>query len=272
MVNQPIKDETFRQLRDFIYEKAGIFIPDSKRYLIETRLSRRIEENKLKSYEDYLYLLKYSSNEAEYYKLFDAITTNETFFFREPHHFEALTGQVIPAILSRNPSKIRVWSAASSTGEEAYTIAMLLNEINGAKSVKTEIFGSDISNSVLEAAKRGVYSSYAVKNIPDKYFRHFKNSNGAYQLDAAIKAMVKFTNINLIDEKQMRIMKNCDIIFCRNVLIYFDEKAKKKVISLLYDALNPGGYLFIGSSESLHTLTRAYNPVIYNKTVVYQRI
>lgn len=272
MNNFDLRDDTFRQLSQFIYEKSGIHIPESKKYLIENRLTRVIQESRLNGFEDYLYLVKYSSNGNELARLYDAITTNETYFFREPHHFDALTGEVIPRILKERNRGVIIWSCACSTGEEPYTVAMLLRE--KMPNVRAEITGSDISPTVLEAAKRGLYNSYSVRSAPEAYLRKYfkKRGEDSYELDTAIRAHVRFRNFNLMEKGRSALSTAADIIFCRNVLIYFDEKSKQKAVSRLYDSLRPGGYLFMGSSESLHNVTRAFRPVSINRTVVYQRV
>ncbi|MBN2654458.1 MAG: protein-glutamate O-methyltransferase CheR [Nitrospirae bacterium] len=273
----PLTEEVFRQLRDFIYEKSGIFIPDNKKYFLENRLGRRVQEKNLKTYDDYLYILKYGNDKPELTKLFDMVTTNETFFFREPLQFELLTGELLKRVLDENSKSsrkdIKVWSAASSTGEEAYTIAMLLNESPGMKGYTTDIYATDICESVLLSAKNGVYGSYAVRNVPEQYLKkYFTNTDQQFHLSAQIKKMVKFSKINLFDEKEVKTIRGMDIVFCRNVLIYFDDRAKQKVVSHLYDALRPGGYLVIGISESLHSITRAFRPVVINKVIIYQKV
>ncbi len=268
---KPLQDATFRQLRDFIYEKSGIFISDSKKYLLENRLPKRLQERNLASYEDYLYLLLYGNSSDELSKLFDVVTTNETFFFRETQQLEIFTDHLAPAILKTSGGTLSVWSAACSTGEELYTLSMLLIE-KGLGS-KKEMLGSDISEEVLASARRAVYNSYSVRNVPLQYLRkYFKPAGQNQELLPIVKNTVRFVNINLLDEKSMRSVTGKDVIFCRNVLIYFDEKAKRKAVSLLYDSLKPGGYLIIGMSESLHSVTRAFKPVIINKTVVYQKV
>jgi chemotaxis protein methyltransferase CheR len=270
-MNPALQDSTFRQLRDFIYEKSGIFIPETKKYLLEHRLSKRIQEKNLNGFEDYLYLLRYGDNDSELSRLYDSITTNETFFFREPQQFEVLVDYVIPEITKRNGTRgIRLWSAACSTGEEPYTITMLFMERKPG--IKVDVVASDISNGVLESAKKGVYGSYSVRNVPEPYIRKYFTLKGhSYELESSVKNSVKFMNINFLDEKKMKTMCNFDVIFCRNVLIYFDEQAKQKVVSFLYHSLRPGGFLFISLSESLHNITRAFKPVIMNKVVMYQR-
>lgn len=272
-----IPDDTFKQLRDFIYEKTGIYVPDNKKYFLENRLSRIVKEKNFKNYEDYLYFLKYSANKTDIAKLYDVITTNETFFFREPQQFEVFSNNLIPQILKENAQTgrkdIRIWSAACSTGEEPYTIAMILLEKPELVAIKKEIIASDISESVLMSAKRGLYGSYSTRNIPPQYMaKYFKEAGGVYAISEMVKSMVKFMNINLIEEREVKQLKNIDVVFCRNVLIYFDDKAKKKAVSLIYDVLRPKGYLFVGTSESLHNVTRAFRPVVINKVVVYQKV
>lgn len=272
-----LAEEVFRQLRDFIYEKSGIFIPDNKKYFLENRLGRRIQEKNLKTYDDYLYILKYGNDKPESNKLFDLVTTNETFFFREPLQFDLLAGELLKRVKDENSKAarrdIKIWSAASSTGEEAYTVAMLFNESPDIKPFTLDIYATDISESVLASAKNAVYGSYAVRNVPELYMKkYFTNSNQQFQLSPAIKKMVKFSKVNLFDEKEVKALRGMDVVFCRNVLIYFDDKAKQKVVSHLYDALRPGGYLIIGTSESLHSITRAFRPVVINKVIIYQKV
>ncbi|WP_353686558.1 protein-glutamate O-methyltransferase CheR [Thermodesulfovibrio sp. 3462-1] len=272
-----INDEVFKQLRDFIYEKTGIYVPDNKKYFLENRLSRILKEKNLRNFEDYLYFLKYSANKHDIGRLFDAVTTNETFFFREPQQFEVFSNDLIPQIIKENGQMgrkdIKIWSAACSTGEEPYTIAMILLEKPELVSIRKEIYASDISESVLMSARRGMYGSYSVRNVPPQYMaKYFKDSGGIYVLSETVKSMVKFMNINLIEEKEVKQLKGMDVVFCRNVLIYFDDKAKKKAVSLIYDVLRPKGYLFVGTSESLHNITRAFRPVVINKVVVYQKV
>jgi chemotaxis protein methyltransferase CheR len=272
-----LSDETFKQLRDFIYEKSGIFIPDNKKYFLENRLGRRVQEKNLKGYEDYLYILKYGSDKNEINIMFNLVTTNETFFFREPQQFDVFAGELFNRIIAENTKAgrkdIKIWSAACSTGEEPYTVAMILMEKLEASTIRKEIYASDISESVLSSAKSGVYGSYATRNVPHVYInKYFTNTNQQYLISPAVKSMVRFMKVNLIDEKDVRTIKGIDTIFCRNVLIYFDDKAKQKAVANLYDALRPNGYLFVGTSESLHNVTRAFKPVVINKVIVYQKV
>ncbi len=267
-----LKDDTFRQITDFIYEHSGIYLPAAKKYLVENRLQKVLEENNYKGFEEFLYAVKFSPGGKESTRLFDAITTNETYFFREPMQFDVFIDHIVPRVLEDKKSigDVKVWSAASSTGEEPFTVSMIMRERR--PNVRADISGSDISTKVLDSARTGVFSSYSIRNVPEAYMKkYFMQRGQEYLLSASVKASVKFKNINLIDRRQMSEMRNVDVIFCRNVLIYFDEKAKQKVVSGLYDALRPGGFLIIGSSESLHNVTRAFKPVTINKVVVYHK-
>jgi chemotaxis protein methyltransferase CheR len=270
-------DDVFKQLRDFIYEKSGIFVPDNKKYFLENRLGRRVQDKQLKGFEDYLYIIKFGADKNELVALFNMVTTNETFFFREPQQFDVFSGELFNRIKAENTKSgrkdIKIWSAASSTGEEAYTLAMILTENPELKVLRPDISASDISESVLASARAGVYGSYAVRNVPENYMKKYFNvSNQQFVLSPAVRSMVRFMRINLVEDRDMKAFKGIDVIFCRNVLIYFDEKAKQKAVSLMYDALRPGGYLFVGTSESLHNITRALRPVVINKVIVYQKV
>jgi chemotaxis protein methyltransferase CheR len=187
----PLSDGTFKALRDYIYEKTGIYVPDSKKYFLENRLARRITENKLLSYDDYLPFLR-AKGDAELKILYCVITTNETYFFREPQQFDVFTKHILPRILDRKKNKeIRVWSAACSSGEEPYTVAAILKETMPA--VRADIIGSDISDGVLESARRGAYSSYAVRIVPPYYQqKYFRNSGEIYEFDESLRKTVGF--------------------------------------------------------------------------------
>jgi len=274
MLNMTLAEATFKDIRDYIYDNSGIYIADSKKYLIENRLSRVIQEKNLQSYEDYLRLIKFSSNGNELSRLFDAMTTNETYFFREPQQLTVFAEEILSKVLElkKGLKKIKIWSAACSSGEEPYTLSMMLLEKRILPD-KYEIYASDLSEGVLASAKRAVYNSYSVRNIPEPYMmKYFSNSGQSYTLNDSVKNTVKFLKVNLIDNKNTASLRGMDIIFCRNVLIYFDTKSKQKVVSNLYDSLNPGGYLFIGQSESLHNVTRALRPSVINKVIMYQKV
>ncbi|MCL4546725.1 MAG: protein-glutamate O-methyltransferase CheR [Deltaproteobacteria bacterium] len=281
--NIDFSDETFCKIRDLIYQLTGIFYNEQKKYLIETRLSKRLADLNLKNYEDYFYLLKYSAKQSDEIKeLFNSITTNETSFFRDIPQLKVFEDNVLKEILekikikeqSANYSKkIRIWSAGCSTGEEPFTLAIIimehLNEIPAGFSF--EIIGSDISENVLSSARKGIYNSYTLRNTDSKLIEKYfdKIDNEQFQVKSNIKNMVSFYNINLIHSDSIKKLGNFDIIFCRNVIIYFNNDSKKVVISNLYDALKNSGYLFLGHSESLHFISSSFKLVGFGKTPLY---
>ncbi len=273
-----LSDATFRDLRDVVYSLCGIYYTESKKYLLEGRIAKRITARGLNSFEDYLSLLKSPQSRHEINQLFEAITINETYFFRAEQQFEAFEKIIIPEIIkfksqSGNPI-IRIWSAASSTGEEAYTLAMILLEKVKPlfPNVQFQILGSDINNAVLETARKGIYKEYSVRNVPPNYLnKYFTKQGNTYLLSEEVKKIVKFMNLNLYDSVQMRSIINCDVIFCCNVLIYFDIPSKQQVVSYLYDSLNKGGYLFIGYSESLHGISKAFKLVHLPRAMAYKK-
>lgn len=269
--------EIFNAYRSLIYKLCGIYFTDSKKYLLEGRIVRRLTSHKMNSFEEYLRFVDSPNGRAELNELLEAITINETYFFRAPQQFDALEKTIIPELIASKSSKnptIRIWVAASSTGEEAYTIAMIVQEKLKIKypGVNFHILASDIDRTVIEQAKKGIYKEYAVRNIPkDQLIKYFKFDGTNYILSDQIKKMVNFTNINLYESKQMRMMRDIDVIFCCNVLIYFDTASKQQVISYLFDALNKGGYLFIGYSESLHGVSKAFKLIHLLKAMVYKK-
>lgn len=276
--NQKLSNETFAQLRDLIYSKTGILFAVNKLYLLENRLKWRLEDCGCANYDEYLYLLKYDPRRTqEYQNLFNSVTTNETFFFRDAIQTNAFYEDVLPTVVMENEKagrrELKVWSAASSTGEEAYTLAMqMMHRGIKAKGWKIEVAASDIDTNVLATAQLARYGPYAIKHVPPDYMsKYFSNSGDVYQVQPDVMSLVNFRGVNLIDSAAMRGMRNFDVIFCRNVLIYFDQEAKKKVIESLYNSLRPGGYLFIGYSESLHNISRAFKLKHFNKALVYQK-
>ena len=271
--------EEFITLRDFVYEKSGIFFAENKAYLLESRLTNRLGELGLSSFEDYYYCLKYGSDKAknEITNLFDVVTTNETSFFRNPPQLDAFKILIQKNYLNGTSSiaaPIRIWSAACSTGEEAYTLAIIMEELmqTTKQNIPYMIYATDISQKVLESAKRAVFSQYSIRNTDESFKKkYFTEENNMFKLKENVKKNVKIDFMNLMDENTYRSYKQMDIIFCRNVLIYFDEKVKKKVIENLYESLKPKGFLTIGHAESLHNISRAFKPLVFPGTIAYQK-
>lgn len=270
--------ETFCLLRNIIYARSGIAFADAKKYLLETRLTRRLEEKNLKTFEDYYYFLTYDhGKETEFRHLLNSVVTNETSFFRDPVQLDVFRKGVIPRLveekLTAGAKTIRIWSAACSTGEEPYTLAMMLMEDGFLqKGFSLEILGTDISDVVLKTAQGAKYDRYSLRNTPEVFLRKYFVPNGdGFTVNGKVQEAVKYRNVNLFEASETKGVRNMDIVFCRNCLIYFDEASKKKVCSHLYDSLVKGGYLLVGFSESLHNITRLFKPVSIERSVVYRK-
>lgn len=274
-----ISNEEFTQLRDFIYQQCGIFIAENRKYLVENRLSNRIKDLNLKSYNEYYNFLRFDANRrAELSKLFEVVTTNETSFYRNPPQLQVFQNIVLKSVLDdcrkQGRKKLRIWSAGCSTGEEPYTLAMILHEV-----LRQEIAGwdikitaNDLSEAVLAAARRGVYSEYALRTTPkDMVSRYFIPESGNYRVDSKLRQIISFGQINLSDKTQLIRVEKSQIVFCRNVIIYFDDEMKRKVINAFYDNLVPNGVLLIGHSESLHNISRAFKPEHHTGAIVYRK-
>jgi chemotaxis protein methyltransferase CheR len=278
--NKPkLGKEAFDQLRTLIYSKCGISFSDAKKYLLESRLAKRIEARGLKTFDDYIYFLNYDAQkESEIVFLVNTIVTNETSFFRDPVQLKGFDEGVIPKLVEEkkkvNNKRMKIWSAASSTGEEPYTLAIMLLELGlGTDGWSIEVTGSDISDNVLRSAKAATYEQYSIRNAtPQQLTKYFVQKEKMYVVAPDVQRLVKYKKINLMNSFETRLVKDNDVIFCRNVLIYFDDASKKKAVANLYDSLAKGGFLFIGFSESLHDITRLFKPVRFCGTMVYQKI
>ncbi len=269
-------EEEFKLLSDLIYSYCGLTFTGSQKILFNKRVKTRVEKIRLSSFKEYYQFLKFDiKKEQEIKELVDILTVNETFFFRETAQFDILFDQILPEIEQVNKSKtVKIWSAACSTGAEPYTLAILLNEKNYYKNGwNIEIVGTDISMSALDEAKKAQYSEAAFRSttpdIKNKYFT--KTSDGLFQLDAGIISKVSFKYLNLLNDSQMKMYRNINIIFCRNVLIYFDNDAKQKVVENFYSSLTNNGYLLIGQSESLFKITKLYKLVPTAKVLLYKK-
>jgi len=275
-----LSDKDFEFFRDFIYNHCGMYFHSSKKYFLESRLSRRLEATNAPSLIAYMGMLKDTRTKSdEMLKLLDEITTNETCFFRNPPQLKALENVFLPEVVATKGKigfrKLRIWSAGSSSGEEAYTMAMLLLEKRTSilKDWIIEIVGTDISETILAQARDGVYTAYSVRNTPDfykkKYFR--EEAGGRFVLSPDVKKLVTFSHLNLYEDAKMVFMKSFDFIFCANVLIYFDLASKTKVVQHYYNNLQPYGYFFVGQSESLHGVNDKFKTVHFPGGFAYKK-
>ena len=267
--------ERFRLIRDMINKRCGIFFSDDNRYLVESRLGERLVHYGLDSFDDYHHFLLYHSDgQSELESAVDLLTTNETYFFREDYQLRTFNNDILPELRERLGSRKRllIWSAGCSSGEEAYTIAMMLKESNLFPDWELRIFGSDISRRVLTRARRGVYGAASFRTTPPELKKkYFTEVEDGFKINDDVRALCHFGHLNLVDEDRLFFVGHADVIFCRNVLIYFDRRSKIKTIQLLYDRLSPGGYLLLGHTESLLNLSTSFELVHLSEDMVYRR-
>jgi len=273
---QSISDREFTLFQELIYKEAGIYLSTAKKSLLVGRLTRRLRELGLHSFKTYYD--RVIALEEEQIRLLDAISTNETHFFREPRQFDFLEQQLFPAWVREAESGlrskvIRVWSAGCSTEEEPYSLAMtLLFHFPTASGWKIEILATDLSTRVLERARKAIWPIERAKEIPERYLKAFmlkgsRSQEGKMKAGPEIRSMIRFERLNL-NKEVYPFQKPFDLLFCRNVLIYFDTESKRRVIDRLLQVLSPTGYLFIGHAESLTGLgdrVRSILPTVYVK-------
>lgn len=269
-----LSDAAFNNFRALIFEKTGIHMRDGKQILISNRLRRRLSALGLGSYEEYYDLLVSGRARDELHNFIDAVSTNETYFFREANHFSALQSMVLPEILKRR-KRISAWSAGCSTGEEPYTLRIVIDEFlekaGGSGKGEATIIGTDISTSVIRKARDGIYNGRALRFVPQAMLERYfvPASGGLRQVSDTLRAGVSFRVHNLL--KDPLPGDPFDIIFCRNVMIYFDKATQTKLVDEVFaHALRPDGYLFIGHSESLSGFSREFRYAASLKAPIYR--
>ena len=274
----PMSDEEFRLLRDFVYQYCGLNFTEDSRYLLVKRLGKRVQHNQLKTFKDYYYFLRYNQQrDQEMNEVVDALTTNETYFFREDFQLKSFTTEIIPEICRRKerngePKRLRIWSAGCSTGEEPYTIAILLLENRALRDWQIEIVGTDISQRVLQIARKSVYGTISFRSTPAEFKeRYFTPVEDRFRINDQVKNLVTISHLNLFDTQRVSLLGKMDVIFCRNVIIYFDLPAKKRVIETFYQRLLPEGFLLLGHSESLMSISNSFSLRHFVHDMVYQR-
>jgi chemotaxis protein methyltransferase CheR len=272
-----MSEEEFRLIRDLIYDHCGLYFDADSKYLLEKRLSGRLAVHQLPGFREYYHFLKYSrGREQELSDTMDILTTNETYFFREEFQLKAFANEILPELRSekekRGDRTLRIWSAGCSTGEEPYTIAMLIIEAACFHGWKVEIIGTDISHRVLQRARKGVYGTSSFRTTEEgRIRRFFQEQDGLYRISDEVRGLVTISHLNLLDENRMILLGKMDLIFCRNVIIYFDQFAKKRVVESFYRSLREGGYLLLGHAESLLNTTTAFALKHLKTDMVYQK-
>jgi chemotaxis protein methyltransferase CheR len=269
--------EVFRLLRSVIYDYCGIHFEEDSAFLIQRRLQPRVEALSLADFGDYYRYLRSCNVEqrrAELEEIVERVTTNETYFFRESYQLDAFRLEILPELRAaqRRGPRLTVWSAGCASGEEAYTIAIQILESGLFFDWDARVFGSDISRRVIATARKGIYGRASFRATDDRLQRrYFREHEGKHTVRDDVRQLVSFGQINLIDEPMMALVGEVDVIFCRNVLIYFDQESRKRVIDILYRKLARGGYLLLGHSESLLNLTTAFELVHLKNDMVYRK-
>jgi chemotaxis protein methyltransferase CheR len=259
-------------LRDSIRERFGIYYDDTKQFLLQSRLQTRLLKRSCDSFAGYQKFLSSALlREEEWDELASVLTNNETYFFRERAQLDVLAGDVVDESLRLN-GRLRVWSSACSTGEEPYTLSMMLLDGKRIQPAQVTLRASDLSPRALDRARTGFYRELSFRATPpemvQKYFRPFEQG---FFVNDEVKKMVDFFRINLLDSSAVAATGTFDAIFCRNVLIYFDKPTQKRVVEAFAKALRPGGFLFLGHAESIMRVTDLYEPVITQKAIYYRR-
>ena len=274
-----VTTDDIKAISKYILDISGINLDESKAYLIETRLGGLIKEYECSSYKELRSKAETDSNKTIENKIIDAISTNETLFFRDREPFEVLQHKILPDLIDRRTEKasgllpipIRIWSAACSTGQEAYSIAIVLKELlPDLKKYNVKLFGTDISDSAIAQASYGTYNKFEIERglSKGKLEKYFIPNGGNWKISDEIRAMVSFNKGNIL--KPFVGVEKLDIIFCRNVAIYFDLEERKKLFENIASVLEPDGFLIVGSTESLTGICPIFEPKRYLRTIYYQ--
>jgi chemotaxis protein methyltransferase CheR len=270
-----ITPDEVQRFCEFLYRRTGMSFTEGKRYFIDHRLEDRIAATGSSSFQAYFSLLR-ADADHEIEHLINSFTVNETYFYREDHQLRCMTSSLLGSIARRKSpgSTVRIWSIPCSTGEESYSIALwLMENWPEVDTYNVEIVGSDIDTRALRAAAEGIYGDRALMRLSrDLVGRYFKpTSDGNYQIDEGLRNSIEFTRVNLIDTKDTSRYRDFDLIFCRNVLIYFDDASRRLAAENLYDCLRPGGYICLGHSESMSRISPLFSVCRFPDAIVYQR-
>lgn len=274
MTDNSISSRDYDSFRTFLEEACGIVLGDNKHYLVSSRLGRLMREFELKSVGELIERMKREPRSGLRERIVDAMTTNETFWFRDNHPYDLLKNYVYPELAKKRPTQIKIWSAACSSGQEPYSISMITQEYMatrpGGLPNNVQVVGTDISPTMLDTCRAAVYDSLALSRglSPDRKARFFKQVDNGWQVSDEIRARVRFAEINLMNSYAS--LGKFDVIFCRNVLIYFSAELKIDIIKRLSQSLNPGGYLFLGSTETLASYSDDFETVRHGGGTVYR--
>lgn len=270
-----ITDEDFQKFREYFYRKTGIQFEPSKRYFVDKRLIERMAATDNTLFRSYFTMLRFQASGLELQELTNCMTVNETYFFREEYQFKCLVNSILPELAARkkDDGPLRIWVLPSSSGEEPYSIAIyLLERWADIHSFDVEIISSDIDTKILGQAQRGLYSDRSVAHLPkDLLQKYFRTQSDGHQICDDLRGAVEFTRVNLAEPADTRPYRNFDVVFCRNLLIYFDDLSRKAAAETFYDALKPGGFICLGHSESMSRISSLYRVRKFPEAIVYQK-
>ncbi len=272
-----MKDAEYRMFRELLVRHCGLDFVPATRFLVENRIGRRIRDLGLGSFAAYHFVLRSDpAGEQELSRLIDELTTNETYFFRERRQLRALVEELLPELRMQHRAHgsgpVTLWSAGCSSGEEPYTIVMMAVEAGLEPGKDFRLYASDISRSMLQKARRGVYREASFRETePVLRDRYFIQKDGLYRISDEIKRHVDFIHLNLLDRSRVALLGTLDVVMCRNVIIYFDPESRRRVIQMFYEKLRPGGHLLLGHSESLINLSSAFELRHLRNDLVYRR-
>ena len=272
----PITDAEFLKFRDFFYRRSGVQFAVNKRYFVDRRIAERAKAKGCATFRDYFVALRFDATGVELQALINLLTVNETYFFRENYQLDALARFVLPevAVRRRRPTDtITIWSLPCSTGEEAYSIAIsVLDGWPQSDQFNVEIEASDIDTNALAQAKAGVYGARSLMNVTsDQRARYFRQVGANYEIIPEMRESIDFFQINLSNKAEMALHHNVDVIFCRNLLIYFDDVSRREAVEAIYESLVPGGFVFLGHSESMSRMSSLFTSRRMGDCTVYQR-
>lgn len=272
-----LSESLYEKFTELVYRKTGLYYELNKKYFVEKRVESRIIELGFSDYKEYYNLIKFSVDETEFYKLINDLTVNETYFFRDFSQLQNFAEDVLPLIVKEkeknNDYTLNIWSAACSRGDEPYTLSIILYEmLDEPEKWNIKIIASDINDEVLNYAKIGVYDNRSVKDVPPEYLsKYFVKRNEKYLVNLKIRKPLEFKKLNFFDFNEMKKMINYDVVFCRNALIYFNDQSRKTVIDSFYYSLNPGGFIFLGHSESIGRISSAFKAQRIGGSIVYSK-
>lgn len=270
-----LRADEYRLLRDLFSERLGVWFGPESRLSLERRLRERLTLRGLTSFGDYYQLLRYGpAGDTEWDEAAELLTTHETYFFREDYQLRAFKNELLPDLAERGRARrrLQVWSAGCSTGEEAYTIAMLVLESGLFTDWEVRIYGSDLSKRCIAQARRGIYGAASFRTTPDEVKqRWFLPHADGWSVSPQVRALCHFGQMNLLDEERTLLVGRSDVIFCRNVLIYFDAPARRRVIDMFHERLVPGGVLLLGHAESLLNVSTAFELLHLKEDLVYRK-